>query len=107
MEKIIIKYFEFILQQLINDIQWYNNWWMLFIFPAVLYTCVLLLKFFVLLIPILLPLRLLVSIFYRNKTNNNTKNTISQKQQTKSISQKQQKDTVIDLSNYDENSTIK
>lgn len=55
MEEIFLQYLNFIFTEIKEDIIIFNNWWMIFIFPAIIYFMFLFLKYWILLMPIWLP----------------------------------------------------
>lgn len=68
MEKIFAKYFDYVLTSIIHDVEYFNNWWMIFIVPAILWFCVLIFKYFVLLFPVWFPLAIISRMFKSEKT---------------------------------------
>jgi ABC-type dipeptide/oligopeptide/nickel transport system permease component len=65
MEAIFEKYFSFILNSIVNDVHAYNHWWMWvpMLIPAIFYTAFLVLKFFILMLPITIPFGIVARIF--------------------------------------------
>ena len=57
------QYLEYLFTHIIKDIEVFNHWWMLFIFPAVIWAIIVLLKYALLTLPIWLPIKLIIKGF--------------------------------------------
>lgn len=65
MEEIFIQYLQYIFTSIKSDSLGWHHWWMIFIFPAVIYFIFLFLKYWILLMPIWLP-TLCISNMFKN-----------------------------------------
>lgn len=67
------KYIDYLLTTIITDVEAFNHWWMLLIIPAVVYFVVLILKYFLLTMPIWLPFTIISAVLkdiFRNGSGN-------------------------------------
>ncbi len=55
MEEIFLQYLQYIFTTIESDMGGFMHWWMIFIFPAIIYFMFLFLKYWILLMPIWLP----------------------------------------------------
>lgn len=58
MEEILKDYFTYVFTHASHDVEYFNNWWMLFIVPAITWFIVLVLKYFIITSPILFIIKL-------------------------------------------------
>lgn len=60
--EIINEYFAYLFTSVTTDVQYFSNWWMIFILPAIGWFIVLIIKYVILTIPITFSLRLAFGI---------------------------------------------